>query len=361
MTDAPKKAATRPARKTTAAATAAVPAAQPAAATPWLPAVFVSIPVLNEVGAIKDVLVELDGILAPISSQRRILMVDDGSNDGTPELLRELSKELPSVVTLELARRTGKSTAMQAGMDRIPEWADVVIQMDGDGQDDPHDIPAMITPIIEGRADMVTGWRQSRAENLLRTIPSKAANKMIAAATKVPIHDFGSPLKVMRADLARTLQLRGDMHRFIPALGALAGARLLEQPVVQRKRETGRSKYGLGRTGKVFLDIIGLYFILNFADRPIRLFGTVGLWFLGIGIVLLAYLGIDRIFFDVSVTSRPFFLISVFFLLAGVIVIMNGLVAELLSQSIFRRGAHGRSYIAKGEWGKPLDSVTDEN
>jgi glycosyltransferase involved in cell wall biosynthesis len=329
--------------------------------SPWLPAVFVIIPVLNEVGAVRDVLIELNAILAPISSRRRILMVDDGSNDGTPELLREVGKELPSVETLELARRTGKSTAMQAGLDRIPDWADIVIQMDGDGQDDPHDIPAMITPVIAGEADMVTGWRQSRAENVLRTVPSKAANRMIAAATHVPIHDFGSPLKVMRADLARTLQLRGDMHRFIPALGALAGARLLEFPVTQRKRVTGRSKYGLSRTGKVFLDIIGLYFILNFADRPIRLFGTVGLWFLGIGLVILAYLGVDRIFFHVSVTSRPIFLISVFLMLVGIIVVMNGLVAELLSQSIFRRGATSRSYIAKGEWGLPLESVSDED
>lgn len=332
-----------------------------AKAEKWLPSIFVAIPVLNEVGAIKGVLIELVGILAPISARLRILVVDDGSSDGTPDLLRGLKKELPVLETLELVRRTGQSIATQAALDRIPDWADVVVQMDGDGQDDPNDIPAMLRPILEGTADMVTGWRQKRAESFLRTLASRTANKIIASATRVHIHDFGSPLKVMRADLARTLSLRGDMHRFVPALGSLAGARLQEYPVVQRKRESGRSKYGLGRTGKVILDIIGLYFILNFAERPIRLFGTVGIWFLIIGLGILAYLGIDRIFFNVSVTTRPIFLISVFFLLTAVIVIMNGLVAELLSQSIFRRGVTARSYIAKGEWGTPLSSDRDED
>lgn len=235
--------------------------------------------------------------------------------------------------------------------------------MDGDGQDDPHDLGEMFAPPLSGTADMVLGWRQHRAEKVWRVIPSRIANTMLASATRVPVHDFRSPLKAMRADLARSLQLRGDMHRFIPALGALSGAHMVEHSVVQRKRETGRSKYGFSRTGKVFLDMIGLYFILRYADRPIRLFGTIGLWFIGIGIgiglAIMLYLEIDRIWFGVPVLSRPFFLISIFFPLSSIIVIMNGLTAELLSQSIFRRDRAARSYTARNQWG-PIEDIADD-
>jgi glycosyltransferase involved in cell wall biosynthesis len=328
--------------------------------TAHVPSVFVVIPAHNEVGALPGVLDELSDILSRVSRRHLILVVDDGSTDGTPQLLRQLATEKPSIAALELVRRTGKSTAVQAGLDRIPDWADIVVLMDGDGQDDPNDLPMLIAPLVDGEADMSLGWRRKRAENLVRTVPSRVANKMLASATGVPIHDFNSGLKVLRADVARTLQLRGDMHRFIPALGALAGARIVEFPVIQRPRETGRSKYGLGRTGKVFLDMIGLYFILRFADRPIRLFGTIGVWFLVIGLVILAYLGIDRIFFNVPVLSRPFFLVSIFLLLCGVIVIMNGLTAELLAQSIFRRDKQTRGYTARSLWGEPLDGSEAE-
>lgn len=322
-----------------------------AGSSSFSPAVQVLIPTHNEVGAITGVLDELDQILPTISRRYELLIVDDGSTDGTPELLVGLTASRPNLRVIQLVRRVGKATAVQAGIDNIADWADLVVMMDGDGQDDPHDLPAMFSPLIHNTADMVLGWRQERAESILRVFPSRVANKMLARATGVPIHDFGSPLKVMRADLAKTLRLRGDMHRFIPALGALSGARMVEYPVVQRKRESGHSKYGFGRTVTVFLDMIGLYFILRYSDRPIRLFGSIGLWFLVIGLAILLYLGIDRIWFGVAVLSRPFFLISIFFLLSSVIVIMNGLTAELLSQSIFRRDQPTRSYMTRGEWG----------
>lgn len=308
---------------------------------------FAIIPVHDEVGSIATVAAELGEVLATLASKYEILIVDDGSADGTTSLLRELSRTSPSITSMELVRRTGKATATQAGLDRIPDWADYVVLIDGDGQDDPHDLPKFLAPLVAGDSDMVIGWRQSRAENALRTVPSRVANRMLAAATGVRIHDFGSPLKLMRADVARGLQLRGDMHRFIPALGSLAGARVSEVPVLQRPRLAGRSKYGLSRTGKVFLDMIGLYFILRYADRPIRLFGTIGLWLFVIGAGLMIYLGIDKIFFGVALTPRPFFLISIFLLLSAVIVIMNGLTAELLSQSIGRRDYPTRAYTPR--------------
>ena len=342
-------------RKSTAKASASALVGDNVSTTPTLPAfspaVSVIIPVHNEAGAITSVLDELDQILPGISSRYQVLIVDDGSTDGTPELLVGLTASRPNLAVLQLVRRVGKATAVQAGIDSIPAWADIVVMMDGDGQDDPHDLPAMFAPLIHNTADMVLGWRQERAESILRVFPSRVANKMLARATGVPIHDFGSPLKVMRADLAKTLQLRGDMHRFIPALGALSGARMVEYPVVQRKRESGHSKYGFGRTITVFLDMIGLYFILRYSDRPIRLFGAIALWFLIIGLAIMLYLGIDRIFFNVPVLSRPFFPVAIFLLLSSVIVVMNGLTAELLSQSIFRRDQPTRSYMAKGEWG----------
>jgi glycosyltransferase involved in cell wall biosynthesis len=314
--------------------------------TPMKPTTFAIIPVHDEVGSIAAVVAELGGVLAQMSSRYEILIIDDGSTDGTTSLLRELTTT-PHATSLELVRRTGKATATQAGLDRIPDWADYVVLIDGDGQDDPNDLPRFLAPLAAGDSDMVIGWRQSRAENALRTVPSRVANRMLAAATGVKIHDFGSPLKLIRADVARGLQLRGDMHRFIPALGSLAGARVSEVPVMQRPRLAGRSKYGLGRTGKVFLDMIGLYFILRYADRPIRLFGTIGLWLFVIGAGLMIYLGIDKIFFGVALTPRPFFLISIFLLLSAVIVIMNGLTAELLSQSIGRRDYPTRAYTPR--------------
>ncbi len=311
------------------------------------PTAIAIIPVHNEVGAITDVIAELTGVLVGLTSRFEILIVDDGSTDGSPNLLRQLAEAQANLSVLELVRRTGKSTAVQAGLDRIPKWADFVVLLDGDGQDDPTDLPKFFEPILAGDSDMVIGWRRSRAENAVRTVPSRVANRMLAGVTGMAIHDFGSPLKVMRADIAEGLHLRGDMHRFIPALGALAGARVSEVPVLQRRRTTGRSKYGLGRTGKVLLDMMGLYFIQRFADRPIRLFGTIGLWLGAAGAGLMIYLGIERIFFGQPMTTRPFFLISIFLLLSAVIVITNGLTAELLSQSLLRHESRARAYTLR--------------
>jgi hypothetical protein len=205
----------------------------------------------------------------------------------------------------------------------------VVVTSDGDLQNDPADIPALLDKVDEG-FDLVCGWRRRRRDPLSKRIPSWFANRLISWATGVRLHDYGCSLKAMRSEVVKGLRLYGEMHRFIPAVASWMGVRLAEVPVNHRPRVRGQSKYGLGRTLRVLLDLFTVKFLLSYGTRPAHLFGLMGLAFGGTGSAILVYLAYVRLFEDTAIGGRPLLLLGALLFLTGVILVNFGLMGELL-------------------------------
>jgi len=232
------------------------------------------------------------------------------------------------VVPVLLRRNFGQTAAFSAGFDR--SRGDVVVTSDGDLQNDPADIPALVAKLLAEDLDMVCGWRRKRRDPLSKRVPSFFANRLISWATGVKLHDYGCSLKAMRGEVARGIRLYGEMHRFIPAVASWMGVSLAEVPVNHRPRTRGRSKYGLGRTVRVLLDLFTVRFLHSYGTRPAHLFGLVGLAFGGLGSAVLAYLAVLKVFFDEAIGGRPLLLLGALLFLTGVILVSFGLMGELL-------------------------------
>ena len=224
----------------------------------------VLVPVFNEAESLPHLLEQIANALAPLSQPFEVICVDDGSNDGSFDVLRELTN--PVLRAVQLRRNFGQTAAMQAGLDL--SRGSFVAFLDADLQNDPADIPRMLTHLIEHDLDMIAGWRSDRQDKLLsRRLPSVIANRLISVTTKVRLHDYGCSLKVMTADTAKQLRLYGEMHRFIPAIANWDGAKIAEMPVNHRSRQFGVSKYGLSRTIRVVLDLMVVLFQNSVQNR----------------------------------------------------------------------------------------------
>jgi glycosyltransferase involved in cell wall biosynthesis len=292
------------------------------------PEISVVIPVFNEVENVDDLYRELTASLAPLGRPYELLLVDDGSTDGTREKLLALEARDARVRPVLLRRNFGQTAAFSAGFDRAR--GDYVVTSDGDLQNDPADIPRLVARLEEGGLDMVCGRRLNRQDPYTKRVPSWFANRLISWATGVRLHDYGCSLKAMRAEVVRGLRLYGEMHRFIPAVASWMGVRLEEVPVNHRPRLRGRSKYGIGRTVRVVLDLFTVKFLLAYGTRPAHLFGLLGLGFGGSGFLVLAYLAYIRLFQDTAIGGRPLLLLGALLFLTGVILVNFGLMAELL-------------------------------
>jgi glycosyltransferase involved in cell wall biosynthesis len=291
------------------------------------PEISVVVPLNNEAPNVEELHRELSASLATLARPYEILLVDDGSTDGTPERLRRIEEADPRVRVLRLRRNFGQTAAFSAGFDHAQ--GDVVVTSDGDLQNDPADIPGLVAKLDEG-FDMVCGWRRRRRDPASKRVPSWFANRLISWATGVHLHDYGCSLKAMRVDVAKGLRLYGEMHRFIPAVASWMGVSLVELPVNHRPRTRGESKYGLGRTVRVLLDLFTVKFLGAYGTRPAHLFGLLGLVFGGAGFLVLAYLSYIRLFLDTAIGGRPLLLLGALLFLTGVILVSFGLVAELL-------------------------------
>lgn len=293
------------------------------------PPVFVSVvvPLYNEVGNVQDLHRELTASLTRLGRPFEILLVDDGSRDGTTESVLDLEAHDPRVRAIVLRRNFGQTAAFSAGFDHAR--GEVVVTSDGDLQNDPADIPALVAKLDEG-FDLVCGWRQQRQDTLSKRIPSFFANRLISWATGVRLHDYGCSLKAMRVEVVRGIRLYGEMHRFIPAVASWMGVRVAELPVHHRPRLRGASKYGLGRTVRVLLDLFTVKFLLAYGTRPAHLFGLMGLGFGGLGAGILGYLAFIRLFLDTAIGGRPLLLLGALLFLTGVILVNFGLMGELL-------------------------------
>jgi glycosyltransferase involved in cell wall biosynthesis len=261
-----------------------------------------------------------------------VTFVDDGSTDGSLDVLRRLVKKDPRHTQVIVFRRNfGQTAAITAGIDHSK--GKIIVLLDADLQNDPADIPMLLAKLNEGY-DVVSGWRKQRKDNLItRNLPSQIANGLISWVTGVHLHDYGCTLKAYRRDALRGFRLYGEMHRFIPVFAHSIGARITELPVHHRPRRFGKSKVGLDRTLKVVLDLLTVKFLLSYSNKPMRLIGGVGLLMIFSGAGLLLYLFIRRTLESVSVLGSPLFQLGVMFLIMGSQSILMGLIAELLART----------------------------
>ncbi len=275
-----------------------------------------------------------------------VICIDDGSTDRSFELLRELSASLPRLVVARFRRNFGQTAALQAGFDAAR--GHVIATLDADLQNDPHDLPAMLERLQEGY-DVVVGWRAQRKDRFFdRRLPSLIANRLISATTQVRLHDYGCTLKVMRAEVAKALRLYGEMHRFIPVMAALVGARMCELKVRHRARRFGRSKYGIGRTTRVLLDLMTVLFLQSYLARPMQVFGMGGLLLFALGLGISGYLAFEKLAFGAQLANRPLLTLGVMLILVGVQLLSLGLVADVLGRTYHE--AQGKPPYFVREW-----------
>jgi glycosyltransferase involved in cell wall biosynthesis len=307
--------------------------------------VSVVIPLLNEEENIPILYDELTQTLQKTDVDYELIFVDDGSRDSSLKILENLQQSDAHICVISLRKNFGQTAAMSAGFDMAS--GDIIIAMDADLQNDPADIPMLLEKIDEG-ADMVTGWRFNRQDPFLsRKLPSKIANKIISYATGVHLHDYGCTLKAFRHDVIKTIKLYGEMHRFIPAIASAMGVSIAEVKVNHRSRRFGTSKYGISRTLRVILDLITVKFLLNYATRPIHVFGTIGFISGSVGALLAIVMTVQRQFYGIPLSDRPLLLLAILLIFVGVQFVTIGLVAEMLARTYHESQDKPTYYVRK--------------
>ncbi|MBT8447072.1 MAG: glycosyltransferase family 2 protein [Gammaproteobacteria bacterium] len=271
-----------------------------------------------------------------------LIVVDDGSRDSTAERLLSAARTRGAHVrVVRLQRNFGQTAAMQAGVDAAR--GDVIATLDGDLQNDPTDIPAMVARLLHGDLDLVAGWRKDRQDSLVvRRLPSLVANRIISRVTGVRLQDYGCSLKVYRARVLKQIRLFGEMHRFIPVwiASVTSPSRISEMPVNHRARSSGESKYGLSRTFRVIVDLLTVFFFLHFRSRPGHFFGGIGLIFGALGGAALGYLLYVKVILGEDIGSRPLLFTGILFAVVSIQFLTTGVLAELLSRTFFETSEH---------------------
>lgn len=295
------------------------------------PDISLVIPIYNEVESLPHLIESISSAFIDRKLTYEIVCVDDGSKDGSANWLKENAEKRQDLKAVIFRKNYGQSAAMSAGFDYAK--GKVIITMDGDLQNDPADIPILLAKLEEGY-DLVSGWRKNRQDNTVsRLIPSKIANWLIAKVTGVKLHDYGCSLKAYRAELAADLNLYGELHRFLPALAFIEGARITEIPVRHHARKYGKSKYGIWRTFRVLMDLLTIYFMKKFLTRPMHVFGLMGMVSLFFGFIISGYLTFIKLGLGEQIGNRPLLTLAVVLLLTGVQLFCFGLLAELLMRT----------------------------
>jgi glycosyltransferase involved in cell wall biosynthesis len=297
----------------------------------------VVIPIRNEAASIAELHRELTDVLTRWGRSYELIVVDDGSTDGSFDALARLQTIDAHVRVIRLRRNFGQTAAFAAGFDHAR--GRYIVTMDGDLQNDPADIPAMIGALERG-ADIVCGWRKARKDPFLsRRLPSTVANVIISAVTGVHLHDYGCSLKVFRSEVVKPMKLYGEMHRFLPAIASEQTSSITEMPVNHRARRHGRSKYGIGRTVRVVLDLLTVKFLLTYSTRPLQIFGLIG-GLMGLaGVAIMGWLagirlmGVLGVMPDQSIGNRPLLLFGILLVFTGVQLVTLGLLAELQART----------------------------
>jgi glycosyltransferase involved in cell wall biosynthesis len=295
------------------------------------PELSVVIPLYNEAENVEPLYAELTAALGALDRTYEVIVVDDGSKDDSFAQLKSVHERDPRWRVIRFRRNFGQTAGFSAGFDFAR--GEIVITIDADLQNDPRDIPALLAKMSEGY-DIVSGWRMNRKEPFLsRRLPSMTANRMISRATGVVLHDYGCSLKAYRSQVVKNVRLYGELHRFIPAVASWMGVTVAEVPVNDRERKFGSSKYGISRTFKVFLDLITVRFMLDYANRPLRIFGAVGLGMVALGALLGIYLTVIKLALGQDIGNRPLLLLAVLLVILGVQTISMGLLAEMVMRT----------------------------
>jgi glycosyltransferase involved in cell wall biosynthesis len=291
------------------------------------------IPVFNEEGNLSLLYDKLVTALKKMERPYEVIFVDDGSSDGTLEILLDLREKNPNIKVISFSRNFGQTAALSAGIDFSK--GDILIPMDGDLQNDPEDILALLQKIEEGY-DVVSGWRKGRKDPFFtRRLPSMIANKIISWIGGVPLHDYGCTLKAYRRDILKNIRLYGEMHRFIPIYAQWIGARVSEIPVRHFQRGSGASKYGMSRVFKVILDLMVVKFLLSYSQKPIYVFGGMGLLMILGGFFSGGFAIYLKIFKGVSFILTPLPLLCVLLFMLGFLSILMGFLAEILTRTYY--------------------------
>lgn len=289
------------------------------------------LPVFNEEKSLEPLIGEIQSVLSSLEKSYEIIAVDDGSVDGTQDVLRRLHRTRSALHVIRLKRNFGQTAAIAAGL--AYAQGEIVILMDGDGQNDPADIPALLAKLEQGN-DLVVGWRYERRDPWLsRRLPSMIANRLISWTTKVKLHDYGCTLKVMRREIAKNLRLYGEMHRFIPAIAYERGAQVAEIKVNHRPRRYGRSKYGITRIFRVVLDLLTVKFLSSYSTRPAHVFGLIGVFSGLAGFAIALYLTLQKFVYQLEIGSRPLLLLAVLLIFIGFQFVTMGLLGEMLART----------------------------
>jgi glycosyltransferase involved in cell wall biosynthesis len=287
----------------------------------------VVVPLYNEEESVPLLVEQVLNAVRPLGLTHELVVVDDGSTDGTAAVLSRLRESVPELVAVLLRRNYGQTAAMAAGFDA--SRGAVIVTLDGDLQNDPADIPMLLARLDQGY-DLVSGWRHQRQDHALwRLLPSRLANRLIARVTGVRLHDYGCSLKAYRREVVDDLNLYGELHRFLPALAFIEGARISEVQVNHHVRRFGHSKYGLDRTFRVLMDLLTVWFMKRFLTRPMHVFGFGGLAAILLGLLMSATLVVEKLLLGAEIGDRPLLLVALISVLAGVQLFCFGLLAEV--------------------------------
>lgn len=291
------------------------------------PEISIVIPIYNEYENLPKLAGAILGVMDNMNRSYEVLLVDDGSKDGSSELLKQICEKYEHFKGFKFRKNFGQTPAMACGFDHAQ--GDIIVAMDGDMQNDPKDIPKVIEKLEEGY-DVVNGWRKNRQDRFIdRKLPSMIANWLIGQATGVKLHDYGCSLKAYRSDTIKLVNLYGEMHRFIPALASIEGAEITEIAVDHHPRTFGKSKYNIMRTFKVILDLLTVIFLKKFFTRPLHMFGRAGLIAFFLGFLVCGYLSVVKIAYGVTIGDRPLLLLGVLLIIMGFQLISTGILAEM--------------------------------
>lgn len=294
----------------------------------------VFIPIFNEEDNISKLYSELKLVLKDAGFSYEIIFIDDSSSDSSYKIMKDMAKDDKNVKVIHFKRNYGQTAAMQAGFEYSS--GKIVISMDGDLQNDPKDIPRLIKKVNEGH-DVACGWRKNRKDKLLsRRIPSLIANRLISKITGLKLNDYGCTLRAYKDEIAKSIYLHGDMHRFIPAFAFWEGASIAEVIVNHREREAGKSKYGISRTYGVMLDLLTIKFISDYSTKPSHLFGGLGLTLCLAGFLAAIIAIVKKVLFGIFIHKNPLMLLAVMLFLIGIFFILMGLLAEIIVRIYYK-------------------------
>ncbi|MEM2918496.1 MAG: glycosyltransferase family 2 protein [Candidatus Altiarchaeota archaeon] len=296
----------------------------------------VVIPTYNEEENLQVLYSKLKTVLENLKKSYEIIFIDDGSTDRSFEILKELHEKDKTVRVIKFRKNFGQTAAISAGFENSK--GKVIVTMDSDLQNDPNDIPRLLSKLDEGY-DIVSGWRKNRKDPWLKKkIPSKISNFLARKLTSLEIHDFGCTLKAYRKEALKGIELYGEMHRFIPAIVAWRGFKVSEVQVEHHRRKFGKTKYGLWRIMKGFLDLLVVVFWRKYSTRPIHLFGSLGIVLSFFGFLIGVYLTLMKIFYNQSLSNRPLLLLSILLIILGAQFIIFGLLADIMIRLYYRGG-----------------------